>query len=108
MQQAFEKTDRHLLSAAHGCTDNHSVHHERVTEQERGEAKMAEPTVKEDKKFYTLTEVQSILRISRTSAYNLVKKEGFPKMRVCGKYLIPVTEFDKWCAEQTTMEGEEQ
>lgn len=46
-----------------------------------------------DYKFLTVKEVQGILRIGRTMAYELVNQHDFPTLRIGGKILIPEKEF---------------
>lgn len=41
-----------------------------------------------DKRTYTVDEIQDILGISRTSAYNLVKKKAFHSVRIGGSIRI--------------------
>ena len=52
---------------------------------QRTEEAMAANAVQFDKRTYTVDEIQDILGISRTSAYNLVKKKVFHSVR-CGRY----------------------
>lgn len=49
-----------------------------------------------EKRVYTVEEVQDILGISKTSAYNLVKSNAFHCVKVGGHYRIPKKIFDKW------------
>ena len=58
--------------------------------------------VREDERYYKLTDVMKILHVGRNTAYKLVKQEGFPKLLVCGKYLIPKREFEEWCVSHQT------
>ena len=55
----------------------------------------------DDKKLYEVDDVREILGVSRTNAYEFIKKayrEQFPfKVIKVGKlYRIPVKSFDKW------------
>lgn len=52
--------------------------------------------------YYKLTDIMRILHISRSTAYKLVKEEGFPKLLLYGSYRIPKAAFEKWCKEQET------
>lgn len=54
--------------------------------------------------FYTLKEVQEILKIGSTSAYALVQRKDFPSMKIAGSYKIPKDEFEKWCQKQMNKE----
>ena len=52
-------------------------------------------------KTYTITEVQEILQISRTKAYDYIRKvyqDGCPfkVLKVGDSYRIPKAGFDKW------------
>ena len=49
-----------------------------------------------DKRTYTVDEIQDILGISRTSAYNLVKKKAFHSVRIGGSIRISKKSFDEW------------
>ena len=51
---------------------------------QRTEEAMAANAVQFDKRTYTVDEIQDILGISRTSAYNLVKKKVFHSVRIGG------------------------
>ena len=50
---------------------------------------------------YTVDEIQDILGISRTSAYNLVNSNAFRIVRIGGHIRIPCKAFDAW------LDGEE-
>lgn len=49
-----------------------------------------------EKRVYTVEEVQDILDISRTSAYNLVKSNAFHCVKVGGHYRVSKKSFDAW------------
>lgn len=53
-----------------------------------------------DKRTYTVDEIQDILCISRTSAYNLVKKGVFHCVRIGGSIRISKKSFDEWLDQQ--------
>ena len=68
--------------------------------------KMAIESTQYDKRTYTVDEIQDILGISRTSAYNLVKKNYFRCVRIGGMVrsadlglsrmsVLPATNFRK-------------
>ena len=61
---------------------------------QRTEEAMAANAVQFDKRTYTVDEIQDILGISRTSAYNLVKKKVFHSVRISKK------SFDEWLDHQ--------
>ena len=50
----------------------------------------------EDKRTYTVNEIQDILKIGRSSAYSLIKKEVFKSVRIGGIIRISKQSFDKW------------
>lgn len=52
------------------------------------------------RQVYTVDEIQDILKISRTTAYNLVKQNQFRYVKVGGHYRISKSSFDKWLNEQ--------
>ena len=54
---------------------------------QRTEEAIAANTVQFDKRTYTVDEIQDILGISRTSAYNLVKKKVFHSVRIGGSII---------------------
>ncbi len=49
-----------------------------------------------DRKTLTVKEVSQWLGIGINQAYALVKKDGFPKLRIGTQYLIPKKEFEEW------------
>ena len=61
---------------------------------------MAANAVQFDKRTYTVDEIQDILGISRTSAYNLVKKKVFHSVRIGGSIRISKKSFDEWLDHQ--------
>lgn len=67
---------------------------------QRTEEAMAANAVQFDKRTYTVDEIQDILGISRTSAYNLVKKKVFHSVRIGGSIRISKKSFDEWLDHQ--------
>mgnify|MGYP000755721669 FL=1 len=67
---------------------------------QRTEEAMATNAVQFDKRTYTVDEIQDILGISRTSAYNLVKKKVFHSVRIGGSISISKKSFDEWLDHQ--------
>ena len=63
--------------------------------------KMAMGAMQYDKRTYTVDEIQDILGISRTSAYNLVKKNYFRSVRIRGTIRISKKSFDEWLDQQS-------
>lgn len=61
---------------------------------------MAVPVGQFDKRTYTVDEIQDILCISRTSAYNLLKKGVFHCVRIGGSIRISKKSFDEWLDQQ--------
>lgn len=47
--------------------------------------------------FYTISEIQKMLRIGKNQAYDLCKQEGFPSIKLGNGYRIPKSEFEEWC-----------
>ena len=54
----------------------------------------------DEKRTYTVDEIQDILSISRPTAYNLVKKNVFHSVRVGGHIRISKKSFDDWLDHQ--------
>ena len=54
-----------------------------------------------EKSTMSVQELSSQMGISLPKAYELVKTEGFPAMRVGTRILISVEGFRKWLVEQT-------
>ncbi len=50
----------------------------------------------DDKRTYTVDEIQDILGICRTAAYNLVKQNLFHCVRIGGRIRISKKSFDEW------------
>ena len=71
-----------------------------ATMNQRTEEAMAANAVQFDKRTYTVDEIQDILGISRTSAYNLVKKKVFHSVRIGGSIRISKKSFDEWLDHQ--------
>lgn len=45
---------------------------------------------------YTMSELQTILKIGKNTAYKLVKLKGFPIIQIGKKILIPKNELNEW------------
>ena len=54
----------------------------------------------DNKRVYTVEEIQNILCISRTTAYGLVKKNLFHFVRIGGNIRISKKSFDEWLDKQ--------
>ena len=46
--------------------------------------------------YYTVAEVQKILKFGRKKTYELVNQPDFPKIRIGREIRIPKTEFEKF------------
>lgn len=73
---------------------------DRIAALNQQNAGMAVPVGQFDKRTYTVDEIQDILCISRTSAYNLVKKGVFHCVRIGGSIRISKKSFDEWLDQQ--------
>ena len=73
---------------------------DRIAALNQQNAAMAVPVGQFDKRTYTVDEIQDILCISRTSAYNLVKKGVFHCVRIGGSIRISKKSFDEWLDQQ--------
>ena len=62
------------------------------------ESKEMEVTKKMEKATMSVLELSSQLGISLPKAYELVKTEGFPSIRIGTRILIPVDAFREWLA----------
>ena len=52
--------------------------------------------------FLTVMDVANLLGISRASAYELVRQENFPKLKIVqGRIIIPRDRLLEWLDEQT-------
>ena len=52
--------------------------------------------------FLTVTDVANLLGISRASAYELVREDNFPKLKIVqGRTIIPRDRLLEWLDEQT-------
>lgn len=49
----------------------------------------------------TVIEVAEALRISRAGAYDLVRTEGFPALKIGSRIVIPKEKFIQWMDENT-------
>ncbi|NLW79567.1 MAG: helix-turn-helix domain-containing protein [Ruminococcaceae bacterium] len=49
---------------------------------------------------YRVEDIQRLLGIGRNSAYNLIRQEGFPAIRVGARIVIPTDLFHAWVSEQ--------
>lgn len=68
---------------------------------QRTDEAIAASAVQFDKRTYTVDEIQDILGIGRSSAYNLVKQKVFPSVRIGRAIRIPVKPFQDWLKVQS-------
>ena len=71
---------------------------------ERTVVKMLESTYKKYEElplFLNAKMVAGILGVSDCSAYELMKEDGFPSMRVGHRYVVPKDKFIQWVEQQT-------
>ena len=78
---------------------------EKVAKMNDGETQSFTPDTYE-KRVYTVDEIQDILSISKTTAYNLVKQNQFRCVKVGGHYRISKRSFDAWLDSQKDIEQE--
>lgn len=55
----------------------------------------------QEKRCYTIKELQEILGISRPTVYELLKKNEFRWIRIGTKYRISKKSFDEWLDQKT-------
>jgi len=55
-------------------------------------------TPKQNSRTYTVEEIATILRISRSSAYKLVKQDDFAVIRIGNSIRVSKKSFDAWLA----------
>jgi len=55
--------------------------------------------VDEKKLAMTMDEVATELQISRPTAYDLARSEGFPALKVGRRVIVPRIEFERWLSE---------
>ena len=55
---------------------------------------------------YDVKDLCALLQISRPTAYELVHREDFPKIRIGRRVLIPRAGLEKWLEEQCSMSNE--
>lgn len=55
---------------------------------------------------YTVDDLRGLLGVSRPTAYALVHREDFPKVRIGRRVLVPRAGLEKWLEKQSGMENE--
>lgn len=53
----------------------------------------------------SVAEVQKALGIGKSAVYALINREGFPKIRMGRKFIIPREAFLRWLDQQTSTEA---
>lgn len=110
-KESFEKwyggQSRHKIAA----TDETVHSKESLDVEQQGTIESGEivaPAVsienKEEKKYYTVDEIQRILSLSKRDSYSLVQSDVFAVVKVGKRYLIPKEGFDEWLNANTTRE----
>lgn len=51
--------------------------------------------------IYTVTDVQKILSLGRTRAYELMRSDGFPSVKLNNRLYVSKENFEKWFNKQT-------
>ncbi len=54
----------------------------------------------ENKLCYSVQEMAAVLGIGKNKAYDLINREGFPAVKLNGRYVIPVDALKHWLDEQ--------
>ena len=50
----------------------------------------------------SVPELASVLGISRAGAYNLVRSDGFPALKIGSRIVVPKEKFIEWVDEKTS------
>lgn len=53
----------------------------------------------EKRKYLHVKDIQNIFGCSKTKAYEIIKLDGFPKIRIGRNYYIDANGFEKWKSE---------
>lgn len=69
---------------------------DKIAEMNKHTESITPVIVSYEKRVYTVDEIQDILGISKTTAYQLVKSDVFHSVRVGGQYRISKKSFDAW------------
>ncbi len=61
-----------------------------------------------EKLTFSVEEMADAMGIGRALAYDLVKKDGFPALRINGRIIIPVNALKEWMMKEAlkTQEGD--
>jgi excisionase family DNA binding protein len=58
-----------------------------------------------EKMCLSVEEMGEMIGISRSNAYELTRKKGFPSVRLGKRIIIPIVELSKWLARQAEVNG---
>ena len=53
----------------------------------------------------SVADMSAVLGISRAGAYELVKTDGFPSMKLGARIIVPKEAFISWIKRQSSVEG---
>lgn len=56
---------------------------------------------KYDTIIYTVNDIQNILSLGRTKAYELMRSDGFPSVKLNNRLYVSKENFEKWFNKQT-------
>lgn len=62
---------------------------------------MADAINVSEKLAFSVSETAAILGVSKPTVYELLRKEGFPRLKVGTRTLIPKQGLESWVSEQT-------
>lgn len=51
--------------------------------------------------IYTVKDIQNILSLGRTKAYELMRSDGFPSVKLNNRLYVSKENFEKWFNKQT-------
>lgn len=87
MQEALESEENRIKAAA------------RAEEEKAVQEKMCVAPV--PRTALTVPELAASIGISRSGAYELVRRKDFPSIRIGERWFVPVTDLQEWLSEQT-------
>lgn len=50
--------------------------------------------------IYTVEDLMGILKIGKNTAYNLIKTDGFPVIKIRNQFRIPANKLNEWIENQ--------
>ena len=63
---------------------------------------MNESSIKTQPTFYSVNDIQKLMKIGRNTAYTLVNEKGFPAIYVGNRIIIPADLFNEWINKKVT------